>query len=197
MAETTTHSCDVCGKSGLERWAFVEVTNSHFGRDAFIWPPSDQKAVQCCSVDCVRKAAAKLAGAPFTAEQLRSLAEQRQPDIASELGAAQGRIRGLEAQLAAKPGPAADHVVTRRELGDLLREALADRRRIEASEDRLHGIEHPRPRDDWHEDDGPVLWWKLPVSEPPYAGTPLDDDFPEYVTHWTRCPELRDEVSSG
>lgn len=43
----------------------------------------------------------------------------------------------------------------------------------------------PRPLDEWHEDNGPALWWTLPVSEPPYAGTPLDDDFPEHVTHWT------------
>jgi hypothetical protein len=42
-----------------------------------------------------------------------------------------------------------------------------------------------RARDDWHEDDGAVLWWQFPVTEPPYAGTPLDDDFPEYMTHWT------------
>lgn len=41
-------------------------------------------------------------------------------------------------------------------------------------------------RDDWHEDDGDVLWWAFPVREPPYVGTPLDDDFPAYVTHWTR-----------
>lgn len=49
------------------------------------------------------------------------------------------------------------------------------------------------PRDAWHEEDGPVLWWFFAVEEPPYAGTPLDDDFPDYVTHWTRivvpdCP---------
>lgn len=37
----------------------------------------------------------------------------------------------------------------------------------------------------WKEDDGNVLWWKFPVNEPPYVGTPLDDDFPDYVTHWT------------
>jgi hypothetical protein len=38
---------------------------------------------------------------------------------------------------------------------------------------------------EWHEDDGPACWWKFPVVEPPYCGTPLDDDFPDYVTHWT------------
>jgi hypothetical protein len=42
-----------------------------------------------------------------------------------------------------------------------------------------------RTLDTWHEDDGPSLWWKLPVEEAPYVGTPLDGDFPDYVTHWT------------
>ena len=37
----------------------------------------------------------------------------------------------------------------------------------------------------WHEDIGPVLWWDFPVEEPPYCGTPLDDDFPNYKTHFT------------
>ena len=55
-----------------------------------------------------------------------------------------------------------------------------------------YGEGYPRagfaqPHHEWHEDDGPVLWWRFPVTEPPYVGTPLDDDFPdEYVTHWTR-----------
>lgn len=43
-----------------------------------------------------------------------------------------------------------------------------------------------RPESEWGEDDGPVLWWRWPVREPPYAGTPLDDDWvPDYYTHWT------------
>jgi hypothetical protein len=45
-----------------------------------------------------------------------------------------------------------------------------------------------RPLDDWHVDDGPVLWWRVPVDEPPYAGTPLDSDWPGYHTHWTPMP---------
>lgn len=40
----------------------------------------------------------------------------------------------------------------------------------------------------WSESDGPVLWWRLPVVEPPFAGTPLDSDWPGYHTHWTRIP---------
>lgn len=52
--------------------------------------------------------------------------------------------------------------------------------------------DHPIARDraDWSDDDGPVLWWLWPIREPPYVGTPDDDDFPDYVTHWTPlvCP---------
>lgn len=43
----------------------------------------------------------------------------------------------------------------------------------------------PRHIDEWHEDDGPVLWWTNPISEPPYSGSPLDDDWPEYHEWWT------------
>jgi hypothetical protein len=61
-----------------------------------------------------------------------------------------------------------------------------------------------RPLADWHEEDGDVLWWKFPVSEPPYFGSPLDlgqtvevhtqagmasrimvGGWPGYHTHWT------------
>lgn len=36
----------------------------------------------------------------------------------------------------------------------------------------------PRPRSEWHEDIGDVLWWKFPVTEAPYVGSPLDIGFP-------------------
>ena len=32
----------------------------------------------------------------------------------------------------------------------------------------------PRPFSEWLEDHGNVLWWRLPISEPPYVGTPND-----------------------
>lgn len=56
-------------------------------------------------------------------------------------------------------------------------------------EEALAPFRTPRPRDEWDEDDGNVLWWLLPVTEPPYCGTPLDDEFPGYVTHWTPLVE--------
>jgi hypothetical protein len=46
----------------------------------------------------------------------------------------------------------------------------------------------PKPIADWREDVGPVMWWKFPITEEPYVGTPLDDDFPDHVTHWTPIP---------
>lgn len=31
-----------------------------------------------------------------------------------------------------------------------------------------------RPISEYHEDMGPVLWWKFPIDEPPYCGGPND-----------------------
>jgi hypothetical protein len=59
-----------------------------------------------------------------------------------------------------------------------------------------------RPRSEWHEDIGPVLWWFFPITEPPYVGTPLDSEWPlhdvsdnfdevveaDLCTHWTPIP---------
>lgn len=61
---------------------------------------------------------------------------------------------------------------------------------------------------EWTEETGPVLWWKFPIDEPPYVGTPLDlptsikltvngrhvlghadiGGWPGYHTHWTPIP---------
>ena len=45
----------------------------------------------------------------------------------------------------------------------------------------------------WDEDLGDCLWWDFPVDEPPYCGTPLDDDFPKYKTHFTEL-YIPDEI---
>ena len=46
------------------------------------------------------------------------------------------------------------------------------------------------PAEQWHEDDGPVLWWQLPGmdGEQPWVGTPNDCDWPGYHTHFTPLP---------
>jgi hypothetical protein len=38
------------------------------------------------------------------------------------------------------------------------------------------------PLSDWHEALGPVLWWRFPITEPPYVGTPNDCGQPVEVT---------------
>lgn len=48
--------------------------------------------------------------------------------------------------------------------------------------------QNARPLSEWHEDDGPVVWWLFPVHEPAWIGTPLDTDWPGYHTHWTPHP---------
>lgn len=41
------------------------------------------------------------------------------------------------------------------------------------------------PLAEWNEDVGVTLWWRFPVEEPPYCGSPTYDDWPGYHTHWT------------
>ena len=45
-----------------------------------------------------------------------------------------------------------------------------------------------RPIEEWNEDFGDVLWWKFPIEEPPYVGSPLDEKWNGYHTHWTFIP---------
>lgn len=53
-----------------------------------------------------------------------------------------------------------------------------------------------RALDEWHEDDGPVMWWAWNGSaagwagEPAWCGTPNSSDWPGYHTHWTPHPAL-------
>ncbi len=50
-----------------------------------------------------------------------------------------------------------------------------------------------RPFEEWHEDIAAcALWWRFPVEEPPYCGSPLDTNWPGYHTHWTPI-EIPDE----
>lgn len=73
----------------------------------------------------------------------------------------------------------------------------------------------PRPLSEWTEEDGNVLWWRFPIEEPPYCGSPHDlghtvelhtqdsaepriaarcsiGGWPGGYTHWTRIPEVRE-----
>jgi hypothetical protein len=51
-----------------------------------------------------------------------------------------------------------------------------------------------RPISEWHEDMGEKLWWKFPIVESPYIGSPLDciwatyEEFEGLFTHFTDIP---------
>lgn len=59
---------------------------------------------------------------------------------------------------------------------------------LELHPDAAAGIEALQaiPLAQWHEEDGAVLWWRFPVEEAPWCGTPIDSDWPGTHTHWTR-----------
>lgn len=50
-----------------------------------------------------------------------------------------------------------------------------------------------RPIEEWNEDYGTCLFWRIPIQEPPYCGSPLDStwecDYDNYYTHFTRLME--------
>lgn len=69
--------------------------------------------------------------------------------------------------------------------------ATPDVRTDPAAAAKLEDLRRLRRADDYHEDHGVVLWWHVPICEPPYCGTPLDDDFdPLWFTHWSPVPDV-------
>lgn len=78
-------------------------------------------------------------------------------------------------------------------------------------EQKLKLIHTLRPVAEYHEDFGTVLWWHLPISEPPYVGGgpgdgarlfngyPTDCQYDHdcgWLTHWSPLPDCRDMVAS-
>ena len=51
-------------------------------------------------------------------------------------------------------------------------------------------LQRLRPLEEWGEEYGDVLWWTVPISEPPYCGNPLCSDWPGYHTHWSKLPRV-------
>ena len=100
----------------------------------------------------------------------------------------------------------------------LMREAAAALAAQAQEIERLSARGRANPLSDWHEDIGPVLWWRFPVQEPPYVGTPWDagravevtirdsvrdykyieniGGWPGYHTHWTPLPDAPREPQS-
>lgn len=136
----------------------------------------------------------------FRAMRDRAIAAERL--LADERAAHAETSRDLDALLTAlgaqvTPGGQTLDACEARRVADGMRRAKRAaevmRRAIE-----LLGVSAPaapatvaRPISEWHEDRGSALWWRFPVEEPPYSGSPLDSDWPGYHTHWTPivCPD--------
>jgi hypothetical protein len=73
---------------------------------------------------------------------------------------------------------------TRQEVKDLRAELLAA----------IRAVQPPlvaRPKSEYHEDMGDVLWWHFPIVEPPWVGSTLESQWAlveKHVTHWTPLP---------
>lgn len=70
-----------------------------------------------------------------------------------------------------------------------LRIRALDLTRLPAGNDAGVG-EVARPMSEWHEDMGDVVWWKFPITEPAFIGSPIDSAWPGYHTHFTPHPAL-------
>lgn len=69
---------------------------------------------------------------------------------------------------------------------------LRDQNRLFDALERLHT---PRPAIEYHEDMGSVLWHHMPICEPPYVGSQLDEDWAahaDWYTHFTPLPDCNE-----
>lgn len=57
--------------------------------------------------------------------------------------------------------------------------------------------EEARHERHWHEDMGDVLWWRFPIVEAPYVGSPICSDWPGYHTHFTPLPRIPHKPKRG
>jgi len=94
-------------------------------------------------------------------------------------------LNDLRLKLKAREAELADANKTLDANAVLIKEQLAE---LAAARDKwsVEVTIHAHKLDEWHEAIGDVLWWKFPIDEPPYCGSPLADDWPGYHTHFTK-----------
>ncbi len=75
-----------------------------------------------------------------------------------------------------------------------VREMRSDAGRYHESEGAMMDLTMLRPLDEYHEDAGAVLWWTVPIVEPPHVGwgPGLEEDFPDHLTHWSPLPTVKE-----
>lgn len=92
---------------------------------------------------------------------------------------------------------ARDEILERLSEGGTVDNDLADylERIIDACVEASSEDVKARPLSEYHEDCGFVTWWKFPVNEPSWIGSPNCDDWPGYHTHWTPHPPIPKQSS--
>jgi hypothetical protein len=78
-------------------------------------------------------------------------------------------------------------------------DVMVERDRLHAEVERLRAelarLTTLRPASEWRDDDGDVLWWRLPVEEPPYVGSPMEYGWrDDYYTHFSPLPDWVSQV---
>jgi hypothetical protein len=106
----------------------------------------------------------------------------------AEIAACWAEIEAAQARLTAVHELHVMLAAARRECEEL----RVERDRMQAEWEWLTTL---KPKSEWSDDWGDVLWWRVPVVEPPfYQGSPLDTDWCDVeadVTHWTPIPNPR------
>lgn len=195
----TPHARRVASEPGADGAAGVEISDGEVGR-VLRWAECRveyEKASTSPSRDYPDADVADAAENRFRGAKM-SLAEAMVPSItvaqvclslAAQARAAEARDERIGlAEKALRPFAGSEAALNRGLLPlvqAVVQEFTSLRARLAEAERRAAAAVTPRPESEWHEDVGPVLWWRFPVSEPPYAGTPLDSDWPGYHTHWT------------
>lgn len=80
---------------------------------------------------------------------------------------------------------------------------MQERKRKAEAFDDIHRL---RRASEYQDDDGTVLWWHVPICEPPYVGSGegMDEKYADgkptqccalqranWLTHWSRLPDTR------
>jgi hypothetical protein len=66
-------------------------------------------------------------------------------------------------------------------------------RELNAAKVEIERMTTLRSASEWRDDDGDVLWWRVPIQEAPYVGSPLECGwFEDFYTHWTPLPKVKE-----
>lgn len=118
--------------------------------------------------------------------------------LEADLAAANARIEELQLECESQRSSASMEAIAAMQWNqnatDLELELTSLRAHLAACKAELRRILTPRPVEEWDDyENRNVLWWHLPVAEPPWFGD-IDDRDEDWHTHWTPLPNVGDEA---